>query len=163
MKKLFLIPVFCLMFSTMTHAQDYYRAAVGLRLGSDLGINAKYFLKHTAALEGIISLRWNGIMVTALYEFEYMAFDTPGLNWYIGGGAHLGSWTNYSGNIGWWNYETHPDGFIIGGADFIIGMEYTLQAIPLNFAVDWKPAINFIGMTNFWGDFFALTIRYAFI
>lgn len=162
MKRYFIIGFFCLMFTASSHSQDYYHTAVGVRLGLGPGLTVKHFLNHTNALEGIVSLRWRGFMVTALYEKESVAFNTPGLNWFVGGGAHIGFWGSYYDSNPWWDYDNNQDGYTIIGADFILGMEYTFEYIPLNLSLDWKPAINFIGYTGFWGDFIAFSIRYAF-
>ncbi len=163
MRALFIIILLSFLIIPRSRAQDYYKTAFGVRLGSDIGLSAKHFLGRTSAIEGMFSYRWKGFLLTTLYEKENIAFSTPGLNWYIGGGLHFGFWSKHTSKAKWWDYEDHPDGYFIMGADVILGMEYTLPTIPLNIAIDWKPAINFLGYTGFWGDFFAISLRYAFI
>lgn len=163
MRKIIIISLFLISSTISLSAQDYYRTAVGIRVGTELGITVKHFVGNASAVEGIISTRWRGFIATALYEFENIAFNTPGLNWYVGGGGHLGIWPEYYSGIYWWNEEEHPEGYTIVGADFIIGLDYTFKQAPLNIAIDWKPAINFFGHTGFWIDFAAISIRYAFI
>ena len=86
--------------------------------------------------------------------------DVSGLGWFYGGGAHLGSWNSGSNNPYWAgnNYK----GSTILGIDGIIGLDYVLEDLPLNFSLDFKPAINLINGGGFWGDDFALSVRYIF-
>ena len=48
------------------------------------------------------------------------------------------------------------------GIDGIIGIEYNIEPIPFNISLDWKPGLNLIGYTGFWGDELAFSIRYIF-
>jgi hypothetical protein len=48
------------------------------------------------------------------------------------------------------------------GVDGQIGLEYVFEEIPLNLSIDWKPAFNIIGITNFWAGDAALSVRYTF-
>jgi hypothetical protein len=75
----------------------------------------------------------------------------------MGAGAHIGFWNGRYNP--WWDekVESHA----VFGIDGQIGLEYTFNEIPLNLSVDWKPAINLVGSSNFWGDEFGLSIRYA--
>lgn len=137
-------------------AQDY-KTAVGLRGGAGLGITVKHFINEKAALEGIVNSRWDGFNITGLYEVHVNAFNTTGLNWYYGGGAHIGFWDG--NNVPWIN---DVDSYTIIGIDFIGGLEYRMEDFPLVVSVDWKPAINFSGYTGFWGDNGAFSVRYCF-
>ncbi len=92
-------------------------------------------------------------LITGLYEYENIAFNAPGLNWYMGGGAHIGFWNKYNSKANWWNYNNHPDSYTVFGVDFIIGLEYAFGQVPLNIAIDYKPGFNFIGYTGFLGRF----------
>jgi len=159
MKRFFLTIALLTLFTT-AYSQDYYRTAFGFRGGLDYGLTAKHFISHTETIEGIFSMRWQGFMITGLYERNSIAFNTPGLNWYIGGGAHIGFWNSYYDNY-WWDRESHPGKYTVFGADFILGLEYTFEYFPINLSIDWKPAINFFGYTGMWADFAALSIRYA--
>lgn len=134
-------------------AQDY-RTAIGLRMGSSNGLTVKHFFNQGAAFEGLLTTRWDGFVITGLYEFAGNAFDEPNLGWYLGGGAHLGFRNNRNPN------RYYENGSIFG-LDFIIGLEYTFIDIPLNLALDWKPAINLVGHHGFWGDEFAISVRFA--
>lgn len=145
--------VWCI--SSESIAQDY-RTALGLRLGSSTGISVKHFIRSGTAIEGLLTTRWDGAMITGLYEGVGVAFREPNLAWYFGGGAHIGFWNSKP----YWRdqYDSHS----VFGLDLILGMEYTFDEVPLNLAFDWKPAINIIGYQGFWADEFALSIRFAF-
>jgi hypothetical protein len=104
----------------------------------------------------LLTNRWDGFMITGLYEFAGRAFNEPNLGWYLGGGAHVGYWDRRPNR---WDRGYARSVF---GVDFILGLEYTFVDIPLNLAVDWKPMVNFVGYNSFWGDEFALSIRFAF-
>ncbi|MCF8227572.1 MAG: hypothetical protein K9G58_06730 [Bacteroidales bacterium] len=162
MKRLLFAFAFIFAILSCVKAQDYYKTGVGLRLGSGFGLTVKHFTTANTALEGIVVFRWRGINITGLWEYERRAFRTPGLSWYIGGGGHIGIWSNYDENAYWWDYEEHPNGYTIIGADFILGLEYTVKEFPINFSVDWKPALNLIGYPGVWLNVGALSIRYGF-
>ncbi len=136
---------------------QYYETAVGLRAGTFTGITAKHFFQGNQAIEGIVSFRWEGFNITGLYEVHNDAFDVSGLEWYYGFGAHLGFWNGR--NVRWADDE---GSYTVIGVDGIIGIEYNFAAVPINLSLDWKPAINLVGYTGFWGDGGALSIRYIF-
>ncbi len=145
-----------LFLSTNAKAQDYQNA-VGVRLGLSQGITYKHFLTITDAAEGLLTVRWGGFDITGLYERHLGAFDVEGLYFYYGGGAHLGIW---NGDINPWFHDTRSHTVI--GIDGVVGLEYVFSQIPFNAAVDWKPGINLIGYTGFWGDELALSFRFVF-
>lgn len=139
---------------TSTHAQNY-RTGVGGRLGFFSGITAKHFIKPVNPIEGILSFRWEGFIITGLYEWQKPIKEVDGLDWYIGGGAHVGFWDS---NRYYWQSETHT----VLGLDFIIGLEYTFVDAPFSIGLDWKPAFNIVGDYHWWGDGVGLSVRYNF-
>ena len=157
MKKL--IYTFLLIFASLTisYAQDY-STAIGVRGGWAYGLTVKHFISGNSALEGILSSRWQGFNITGLYEVHGTAFGVARLNWYYGGGGHIGFW-NGKYNKKWFDDETN---YTVIGIDGILGLEYTLSEIPINFSLDWKPAFNIIGHSGFWGDGGAFSVRWAF-
>ena len=155
-KSIFTLIVVLLLSFSAAKAQ-YYNTSLGLRIGPASGFTVKHFLKETAALEGLVYFRWDGVVITGLYELAGPAFDAQGLNWYFGGGAHIGFWDN---NAPPWRDE--DDDFVALGGDLILGLEYTFEEIPLNLAIDWKPAFNLIGSQDFWADDVGLSVRFAF-
>jgi hypothetical protein len=155
MKRVLLTLLLTISIVTFVSAQDY-KTGVGLRGGLGYGITLKHFLGEKAAVEGLLSTRWGGFEITGLYEIHNPAFEVEHLNWYYGGGAHIGFW---NGNSSW---GTTGTSYTVIGVDGIIGIEYSFSEVPLNIGADWKPAINLSGYKGFWGDTFALSIRYIF-
>lgn len=154
MKKLLFIAMLALIGSTV-YGQDY-KTAIGVRGTFVSGITVKHFIKEETALEGILSFgRW-GMNITGLYEKHATAFDVEGLYWYYGAGAHLGNW-----NDDYPQLEENGE-FVVIGIDGIVGLEYSIQEIPISFSVDYKPQLNLTGYPGFWGYGGALSIRYTF-
>jgi len=143
-------------FVTFSNAQDY-NTGIGLRGGLANGLTIKHFLGEKTAIEGILSSRWKGFNITGLYEIHKQAFDTERLNWYYGVGGHVGFWNG--NDVDWVNDN---DDYTVIGIDGILGLEYNFKEIPINLSIDWKPAMNIIGYSGFWGDGGALSIRYIF-
>lgn len=143
-----------------TYAQYY--TGIGLRAGVTNGLSVKHFINQDAAVEGILHSRWGGFMVTGLYEIHNDIRGVKGLNWFFGGGAHVGTWNTR--NIPskrrppWAESNTSYSVFGLNG---IIGLDYAFQDAPINLSLDWKPAIN-LGYYNYGWDEIALSIRYVF-
>lgn len=159
MKKIVVVS-FLILFSVAIQQEvqaQYYQTSLGLKFGGYNGISAKHFLGDVNAVEGLLSFGWGGFAITGLYEWNWTAFDTDGLGWYIGGGAHLGVRDSRPHGD---PYDNDGSAFI--GLDFILGLEYTFEEIPLNLALDWKPAFDIIGDQYFWAGDVALGVRYAF-
>jgi hypothetical protein len=155
MKKLLLITGIIAALSAATYGQDY-KTAIGLRLGwPSNGITVKHFLNETNALEGILATSHNGFVITGLFENEHWTGEYPGLNWYWGFGAHIGVWDSNP-------YLDDYDGNGVIGADFVLGLEYTFDDIPLNLSLDLMPSINLIGYTGWGGINSGLSVRYIF-
>lgn len=156
MKKLIVITAFLLV-TTFGFAQSY-STGIGLRGGFASGITAKHFITEENALEGILSTRWNGFMITGLYEIQNIAFDTPGLYWYYGFGGHIGFW---DGDVDHRWFDENKS-YTVLGIDGVIGLEYAFAEVPFSVSLDWKPAVNIIGFSSFWGDSGGLSVRYIF-
>jgi hypothetical protein len=155
-RNLLIIAVFFIALTT-GNAQDY-NTGIGIRGGLSQGITVKHFISQNAAIEGLLSTRWQGFHLTGLYEIHSNAFDTPRLNWYYGFGGHIGFWGDNRDHP--WFDDTRS--YTVLGIDGIIGIEYNIEAIPFNLSLDWKPGFNLIGYTGFWADEVALSIRYIF-
>ncbi|MCB8998508.1 MAG: hypothetical protein H6540_00370 [Bacteroidales bacterium] len=154
MKKYILIPLLFLAIASSLKAQDYQNA-VGLRFGLSNGVTFKHFITTNDAVEGILATRYGGFNLTGLFERHTTAFDTDGLYFYYGGGAHIGSFNNNA-------WFTDQSNHTIIGIDGILGLEYVIPDFPLNVSLDWKPGLNLIGYAGFWGDELALSVRYMF-
>ncbi len=153
MKRIIVIFFLTICLTSLTDAQDYI-TGVGLRGGFASGISVKHFVNRNAALEGLLTSRWLGFEITGLYEVHNNAFDVDRLNWYYGGGAHIGSFN--ASNVPW---ETSG---VVVGIDGVIGIEYNFTEAPINVGIDWKPSINILGYSEFRGDEAALSVRYIF-
>ena len=156
-KRFFGVLLFVLLASAGT-LQAQYTNAIGIRGALAPGLTLKHHLTHDHAVEAIVQTRWRGVMVTGLYEVHFPALGVDNLRWYLGGGGHLGVWSQTTSNNPWFENE----GGVVIGFDGIGGIEYTLEDIPLNFSLDWKPGFNLIGHSGLYASDGALSIRYAF-
>jgi hypothetical protein len=154
MKKVLAFTVLLVALSVSTQAQTY-KHAIGLRGGEPSGVTFKSFLNHNNAIEAIAGWGYgfDNFLLTGLYEFEKPTGWAPNLDWYIGFGAHLGFWNQSQADY----YESG----IVLGADVVGGLEYTLDDIPLNMAIDLIPSFDIIGGN--WFHFKAgISFRYVF-
>lgn len=142
--------------SNQADAQTY-STGVGLRAGVTNGLTVKQFISYDAAIEGILHSRWKGLVVTALYEKHKDIREFQGLNWFYGGGAHLGTWGRKSNPP----FDEDRD-YTVFGIDGIIGLDYKFEDAPVNLSLDYKPAFNLTDNVGWWGDEIALSIRFTF-
>jgi hypothetical protein len=155
MKKLSLM--LFMLFSVYCFAQDY-QTGIGLRGGYTSGITFKHFISEAHAFEVIVGSRWRGVNITGLYEFHRPAFEVEGLNWFYGGGAHIGVFRGYSGGP-WDNFRGEQ--FMQVGVDGIVGLEYKIPPIPISLSFDIKPMLSLYRHTGFFFDS-AFSARYVF-
>jgi hypothetical protein len=134
-----------------------YNTAIGLRLGTDLGVTAKFGVGN-GYIEGIVGSGYRALMLTVLYEKYLPAFGREDFHWYFGAGGHigfLGHWYRrgyyYHGYYDkWGHYHEGPDYYYSTdyyrepsiGIDGIFGLEYKFKEIPFTASVDLKPFIN---------------------
>lgn len=142
---------------SFTSMGQNYKAAVGIR-GSYFGwgaLNAKFMLSQKHALEGTIGGGRNYLWAEGLYEWNNNISSVDGMNWYVGAGGALGSYANG------YRYRNDPyTGFHLG-ARAVLGLEYTIPSVPLNFAIHTGPYIGLVNSYGFgWHGSFA--IRFAF-
>jgi hypothetical protein len=156
MKRFFTTIATIVIFSSfLLHAQNY-KTALGGRLGFFSGFTAKHFLNDQNAVEGIVSFRWTGCLMTGLYEYQKQLNTVENLDWFVGVGGHLGFWNNGY----FYNDHYYSGGGSLGG-DFIGGLEYTFKTAPLTLGIDLKPAFNIIGENHWWGNGLGISIRYV--
>jgi len=150
-------------------AQDY-RTGIGFRAGGlTSGITVKHFIAPDAALEGIMSFGYRTFIITGLYEQHVDINTAPGLKWLYGGGAHLGFF-RYGG---YYYLVAHGNGSrvyyvdeegataVVGGLDFILGLDYKFNRAPFNIGLDIKPFIDFVdGVSGYFDG--AISFRFAF-
>lgn len=142
------------------NAQHEYSTALGLRFGYGTGIDVKHNLDESSSIEGLVDLQWHGLLITGLYEKNFPVIkQEDGFRFYMGGGAHVGFWSNYRNHP--WYEESDNRNHVALGVDGIIGLEYTFGEIPLNLAIDWIPMLNIADHAAFWGGGVGLSVRYA--
>lgn len=145
-----------LMMAGMAHAQ-VYKTGIGLRLGPSNGPDLKHFLDPKSALDFQLTTRWGGGVITGLYEVHFPAFEEPGFQWYVGGGAHTGFFGNPPHT--YW-YDPRFDTYnAVWGVDGVLGLSYTFRDAPVNLSLDYKLPINLVN-GGIWSDEVGLTVRY---
>ena len=149
-----------LLFLANTYAQQNtgtdYKTALGVKVYPG-AVSVKHFLNSKVAVEGLGYISSDGFRLTGLYELHNDLGNVEGLKWYVGGGAHLGIWSD-----SWKNkYPTREGGLAIG-VDGILGLDYKIKGAPLNLSFDWQPSFNLIGYNYFEGGWGGLGIRYTF-
>lgn len=151
---IFLVAFF---FSFAVQAQIYHSAA-GLRASYGGLISYKHTLNAQIMAEGILSVRWDGVIFTGLIERYTPAFSKENMYWYYGGGMHLG----FCGRDNTINPESGANSktYINLGADLIGGLEYRFDKIPFTASVDYLPAFYFTGDRWFVGEGIGLSLRY---
>lgn len=134
---------------TESKAQQYkpnYEFALGLKFGGyENGIAGKYFLDNSTSLEGILGFRSHGAVVTGLYELNVNAFNTAGLQFYYGAGAHIGGvgagvYERFGGTNRYYN-----SGQVLFGIDGVVGLEYVIPNSPIAVSLDLDPRLELTG------------------
>lgn len=149
--------VVALFFSVSSAAQPF-SSAVGVRASVGGIVSYKHSLNAEIMAEGIMSLRWKGVIVTALLERYSPAFANPNAWWYYGGGLHLG----FSGRQNSFDpaVGANTTTYINLGMDLVGGLEYRFDKLPLSVSADYIPAFYFTGDRWFVGEGVGLSVRY---
>lgn len=151
--KYFITFAFFALISTAVFAQNRtassntYKTAVGIKVWDGAGANLKTFVEDKSALE-FTGFFWRyGTRITGLYEIHGDLNTDGNLKWYIGAGAHVNLYKGYTA----------------GGIDGVIGLDLKLPNAPLDFALDWQPALELgSGSRNgFYGNWGGFAIRYT--
>ncbi len=148
------IPILLLAFLltiTSVKAQSDYKTALGIKF-YPTAVTIKHFISDKAALEGLGYFFNYGARITGLYEIHNIIPNAGGLKWYYGPGAHIGLYNNKNGS-----------GTALG-IDGVLGLDYKIKAVPLNFSIDWQPLLEFGSFKNngFVGNLGGIAIRYVF-
>ena len=135
----------CFVISTSSNAQDY-KGALGVRFSSkaaliNTSVSLKYFFDEKIAAEGLITpgdpfalgllVEWHQPMVT---NFKY----------FYGGGVYAG----FSGDRR-------------VGLHGVIGLDYKIPSLPLNFSIDWKPELTVAKEFSFEPQALGLSARFT--
>lgn len=121
--------------------QDFYRTGVGFRVGWPVvALTVKHFIQKRTALEFIAAPQFGGASLTVLAE-RHHATRRPGMYWYYGAGADIGtyrgdSFRDYDGDY----YD--EDQVVSLGLDLVMGMEANIHETPFSIGVDFKPHIS---------------------
>ncbi|GAA0745009.1 MULTISPECIES: hypothetical protein [Flavobacteriaceae] len=158
MKKLFLLAIAFIGFTTLSNAQDISPNAIGLRLGDSDGFGAEVSyqrgLGDNNRLEFDLGWRsgngYDGFKLAGLYQWVWNI--DGGFNWYAGAGGGVGS---YSFD----NNDFDDETFIFAAGD--IGIEYNFD-IPLLLSLDFRPELGFGDYRDDVDFDIALGIRYQF-
>ncbi|MEI6945840.1 hypothetical protein V9K67_01485 [Paraflavisolibacter sp. H34] len=138
--------LFFLLLGSSVKAQRYKNAA-GIRFSTNAAVinNAlsfKHFFTGSTALEGLLS--FDPLAIGLLVE-KHNAIGPTGLDWFIGGGAYVGF--SQRKNL---------------GAQGVLGLDYKIPSLPLNFSLDWKPELNLLKDTFFEPAAVGVSARFAF-
>ncbi|WP_299228075.1 hypothetical protein [uncultured Psychroserpens sp.] len=161
MKKLILVAIAFIGFTTLSNAQDISENAIGLRLGDSDGFGAEISYQRALSDNNRLELDlgwrsgndYDGFKLTGLYQWVWNI--DGGFNWYAGAGGGVGTVSIDNVPAGFDDSET----FVFVAGD--VGIEYNFD-IPLLLSLDFRPELGF-------GDFrddldfdIALGIRYQF-
>ncbi|MFW5758926.1 MAG: hypothetical protein ACOCUQ_02035 [Bacteroidota bacterium] len=155
MKKLRFVLAILLLFVAMPLSAQDYSTSIGVRGGFLSGVSGKFFIDNEDAIEVVGALHYNGLLISGIFQRHANAFDAPGLNWYYGGGVHLGFYQRRY--TPWDNDETGNVSIL--GINGVLGLEYKIEEIPFTVGIDITPAFNLIGHTGYWMSG-GLTLRY---
>lgn len=153
---LFILPLLLAAGAEAQSMGSDYKTALGVKLYPG-AVTVKHFTGKGKAIEGLGYISSDGFRLTGLYELHFPLGSVDGLQWYIGGGAHLGIWSD-----NWKNKYPARDGGVALGVDGVLGLDYKIQGAPLNLSFDWQPSFNVIGYNYFEGGWGGLAVRYTF-
>jgi hypothetical protein len=125
-----------------------YRTAAGLRVGREnFGVTVQQKVFERTTLEGIGMVGNREVSATLLAE-QHFGLLGRSLNYYLGGGAHIG---------------TQKNNGAFGGFDAIAGVEYKIAFVPVVLSLDVKPSVE-INNNDDWFRFpAALSVRYVLV
>ncbi|MBH2004899.1 MAG: hypothetical protein I8H66_09435 [Sphingobacteriia bacterium] len=153
---LFILPLLLASAASAQSMGSDYKTALGVKLYPG-AVTVKHFTGKGKAIEGLGYISSDGFRITGLYELHFPLGSVDGLQWYVGGGAHLGIWSD-----SWKNKYPTRDGGVALGVDGVLGLDYKIQGAPLNLSFDWQPSFNVIGYNYFEGGWGGLAVRYTF-
>lgn len=147
--KLYLFLLALFIFSN-SHSQSINKA-VGLRFTTNyFAVEGLKQLSNSNYIDGQLAFIKNGIVLTGLYEAHYEFEEVNGLFFKYGLGAHAGIWLN----------DTYKDPPYRIGMDAILGFNLVLPDLPFVIGINWKPAVDFIGDYDFFGNDLGLSLLF---
>lgn len=139
--------LFSFLFAGSAKAQDY-KAAIGIRFSSKAAlvnnsVSLKYFFTEKTAVEGLIT--FNDPFALGILVEQHKPLVTNNFKYFYGGGFY-GAFT----------------GTRRAGLQGVIGLDYKVPMIPLNFSIDWKPELTFTKEFSFEPQTLGLSARFTF-
>jgi hypothetical protein len=154
----FLFSVLCALTLQSYSQRGMLDNALGIRLGLGNGVTYQHFATSRIAFEAMAFQRYGAFNMTALAEAHEKLFDLKGFRYFYGAGGHVWAYNQKSvleeNNL--------SENSIAFGVDAIIGIAYYLRSFPIQFSVDWKPAMNLKGSNYIEWDSGGLSVRYRF-
>ncbi|MCF1191778.1 hypothetical protein LRR18_09285 [Mangrovimonas sp. AS39] len=149
MKKLILIALAFVAFTSYTQAQEISKNAIGLRLGDSNGFGAEVSYQRAIGdnnrLEFDLGWRtgnhYDGVKLIGLYQWVWNI--DGGFNWYAGPGAGFAAYSfDHDHYYNHPNFHDHDDkdAFIILAGT--VGIEYSFD-FPLQLSLDLRPELGF--------------------
>ena len=145
------------------YAQSY-TTAIGLKGGNAAGgalggggLNLKHFISGKNAIEITIGGGSNHLRGQVLYEWQNSTGIADGLDWYLGVGGSVGTWSQSYSHP---SNNFHYDRGLYLGANGVVGLDWNLEpatGVPIGIAMDVGPYIGIINSSRIgWGGAFAL-------
>jgi len=139
--------LFSILIFSSAHAQDY-KAAIGVRFSSNAAlvnhsVSLKYFFTEKTAVEGLIT--FNDPFALGLLVEQHKPLTTNHFKYFYGAGVYAG----FSGPRR-------------AGLQGIIGLDYKIPTIPINFSIDWKPELTVTKEFSFEPQALGVSARFTF-
>ena len=138
--------LFCFLIFNSANAQDY-KAAVGIRFSSKAAlvnnsVSLKYFFTEKTAVEGLIS--FGDPFALGLLVEQHKPLLTNNFKYFYGGGFY-GAFA----------------GQRRAGLQGVLGLDYKVPTLPMNFSIDWKPELTFTKEFSFETAALGLSARFT--
>ncbi len=134
-----------------------YNTGIGIKGyfgdGSLGGVNLKHFLSSNNALEAGVYFRSHFFAFEGMYEYHGNIAGAPGLKWYVGPGAQLGSIS--------YGRPANDESEIYFAVKGVGGLNYKINGAPIDIAADLNPTLRLTQNTDF-NLYFGLAMRFTF-
>lgn len=143
----FIFSLMLLLFTVQQANGQDYKAAVGVRFSSKAAlvnnsVSLKYFFTEKTAVEGLIT--FNDPFALGLLVEQHKPLSVNNFKYFYGAGFY-GAFS----------------GPRRAGLQGVIGLDYKIPTIPLNFSVDWKPELTFTKEFSFEPQTLGLSARFT--
>ncbi|MGZ3848490.1 MAG: hypothetical protein ACXVKI_05145 [Flavisolibacter sp.] len=136
---------------------DSYKTALGMHIdfgsgGTWVGPAVKHFFDEKNAGEAQLLFASGAVVLGVEYQYNAAIQNAPGLKWYVGLGPAIAFGTGENSGT---DLYFRP----------LVGLDYKINNVPLNFAFDWRPTFRATHSSDggqFTAARFGLGFRYAF-